>query len=104
MSLQDITLTNFFEETSTGLVLVDFWAPWSEPCKMLTSALEELASEMKGAVKVLAVNVEENKELAAIFGVVSVPNILIIKNGEMEESLIGYAPKEELMEIIGEHL
>jgi thioredoxin 1 len=103
MTILNATIDNFYEESSEGLVLVDFWAPWCGPCKMIAPILDELAEEMKDAVKIIKVNVDENPELAATFEIMSIPNMIILKNGEIEDSVIGYAPKEVIEDLINEH-
>jgi thioredoxin 1 len=70
---------------------------------MIAPILNELAEEMKDTVKIIKVNVDENPELAATFEIMSIPNMIILKNGEIEDSVIGYAPKEVIEDLINEH-
>ena len=77
-------------------VVVDFWAEWCGPCKMIAPALEDIATELKGKVKVAKLNIEENPELAAEYGVRSIPTLLIFKGGEVADMKIGAAPKTAL--------
>jgi thioredoxin 1 len=81
-------------------VVVDFWAEWCGPCKMISPALEEIASEMEGKVKIAKVNVDENQDLAVQYGVRSIPMLLMFKNGEIADQMIGAAPKARLADWI----
>jgi len=93
-----ITQSNFEEEVlkSDIPVLVDFWASWCGPCRMLAPIVEEIAVENKGVVKVGKVNVDEEPALASRYGINSIPSVLLFKNGELSGSSIGYVPKERL--------
>lgn len=101
----EITLTkdNFKEETTnTNLpVLVDFWASWCGPCRMLAPIVEQIAEEYEGKIKVGKVNVDEEPELAAAFNVSSIPTVVIIKDGAVSEVSVGYRPKAELLKLAG---
>ena len=77
-------------------VVVDFWAEWCGPCKMIAPALDEIASEMGGKVKIAKVNIDENPELAAQFGVRSIPTLMIFNGGEVADMKVGAAPKTAL--------
>ncbi|MEQ9572148.1 MAG: thioredoxin [Nitratireductor sp.] len=77
-------------------VVVDFWAEWCGPCKMIAPSLEEISKEMAGKVKVAKVNIDENPELAAQFGVRSIPTLMLYKRGEVADSKVGAAPKTAL--------
>ena len=100
----EITLTNenFEAEVlnSDIPVLVDFWAVWCMPCKMLAPVVEELANEANGAYKVGKVNVDEAPELAARFRIASIPTIVVFKNGEVYKKSIGVVPKADLEELL----
>lgn len=74
-------------------VLVDFWAVWCGPCRMLTPTIESLASEYTGKVKVAKVNVDENQQLAARYGIMSIPTVMVFKGGKVVEQFIGVQPK-----------
>jgi thioredoxin 1 len=77
-------------------VVVDFWAEWCGPCKMIGPSLEEIATEMGGKVKIAKLNIDENPELAAQFGVRSIPTLMIFKGGEVADMKVGAAPKTAL--------
>ena len=82
-------------------VVVDFWAEWCGPCKMIAPALEEIATEMQGQIKIAKINIDENPELAAQFGVRSIPTLMIFKGGEVADMKVGAAPKTALSAWIG---
>ena len=94
---------NFAQETNDGLALVDFWAPWCGPCKMIAPVLEEIDEEMNDDVKIVKLNVDENQETASKFGVMSIPTLLLFKNGEVVDQVVGFQPKEQLTEVIKKH-
>ena len=77
-------------------VLVDFWAPWCAPCNMLTPTIEALAGEYDGKVKVVKVNVDDNQELAGEYGIRGIPTVMVFKDGQVVDSMVGMKPKEEL--------
>jgi len=82
-------------------VVVDFWAEWCGPCKMIGPSLEEIAAELGGKVKIAKLNIDENPELAAQFGVRSIPTLMIFKGGEVADIKVGAAPKTALSHWIG---
>ena len=104
MAIVNATDQNFSAETSQGLVLVDFWAPWCGPCKMIAPVLEELDSEMSDTVKIAKVDVDENPETAGNFGVMSIPTLILLKDGEIVEKTVGFQPKEALAELVKKHV
>ncbi|MDK6232799.1 thioredoxin [Aerococcus sanguinicola] len=102
--VQALTDANFEAETQDGLVLVDFWATWCGPCRMQSPVIEQLDDEMGDQVKFTKVDVDENQETARRFGIMSIPTLLIKKDGEAVETLIGYTPKEKLEQILEQYL
>ena len=98
MAITHATDQTFANETGSGLVLVDFWAPWCGPCKMIAPVLEELDSEIGDKVKIVKVDVDENQETAGKFGIMSIPTLLVLKDGEVVDKVIGFQPKEALQE------
>jgi thioredoxin 1 len=102
MATVKIDSSNFQSDVlgSSEPVVVDFWAEWCGPCKMISPALEEISNEMAGQVKIAKVNVDENQDLAVQYGVRSIPMLLMFKNGEIADQMIGAAPKARLADWI----
>ncbi len=97
-----ITSENFNKEVmeSEIPVLIDFWAEWCTPCKMMSKVVEELEEELKGTIKVGKVNVDEETKLATKYGIMSIPTFMIFKNGEIVQTKIGMQDKEELKRML----
>lgn len=95
---------NFDSVTKDGVVLVDFWATWCGPCKMLSPIIDEIASEYAGKVVVGKVDVDENEEIARKYGIMAIPTIFIFNNGEIVEKITGYRLKRELQQILNEYV
>lgn len=99
----EITEQNFEKEVlnSKDTVLLDFWASWCGPCRMLSPVIEEISNEYFDKVKVGKVNVDEQSELAQKFGIMSIPTLMVFKNGEHIDTKIGVRPKTEIISMLG---
>ena len=95
----EFTDGNFKNETGDGLVLVDFWAPWCGPCRIVAPHLEELAGERED-LKIVKLNVDDNPQTAAQFSVMSIPTLLLFKHGQVAHQIIGALPKHRLVQEI----
>lgn len=102
MSVLEITRNNFEEEVikSDKPVLVDFWASWCMPCKMMSKTIDEIATEMADRVKVCKINIDEEQELAVKYGVMSIPTFLVFKNGKVAEMTVGVQEKENITKLL----
>lgn len=85
-------------------VLVDFWAEWCGPCKMLTPIIDEISKELKGKVKVLKMNIDENPNIPSEYGIRSIPTIMLFKNGEQKDTKIGLQQKSSLLDWINKSI
>ena len=99
VELTDSTFKNEVLE-SDGAVVVDFWAPWCGPCRMITPVLEELAGEYEGKLKVAKVNVDEHQDAARQYGIASIPTLLLFKGGQLVDRAIGAMPKPQLEQFV----
>jgi thioredoxin 1 len=89
----ELTNENFEATVNEGVSLVDFWAPWCGPCRMIAPVIEELAGDFEGKANICKVNTDEQQELATKFAVRSIPTILLMKDGEIVETMVGAASK-----------
>ncbi|MFN3604139.1 MAG: thioredoxin [Leptonema sp. (in: bacteria)] len=103
MAVKEITDDSFTEETSKGLVVVDFWAEWCGPCKILSPIVEELSNEMSN-VQFKKINVDENMEVANSLGITAIPTLVIYKDGHPIDKIIGLLPKVHLKKTIEKYI
>ncbi|MBP1930358.1 thioredoxin [Ammoniphilus resinae] len=105
MAIVNVTDNDFSQVVEqSGSVLVDFWAPWCGPCKMIAPVLEEIDSEIGDKLKITKLNVDENPETASRFGVMSIPTLLVFKDGQVVDKIVGFQPKDALVGTLNKHL
>ncbi len=90
----EVTSSNFEDTTKEGVSMVDFWAPWCGPCRMIAPVIEELAADFEGKAKICKVNTDEEQDLAVKFGIRSIPTILFFKDGQVVDTMIGASSKQ----------
>ena len=104
-SLQQITDATFEQETQGSTpVLVDFWAEWCGPCRMIAPVLEQVAAEQAGKLKIVKLNVDENSQTPMQFGVTGIPTMILFKDGQAVERIVGFMPKPALLNRLKPHL
>lgn len=96
MSAVALTKDNFSQSVQSGVSLVDFWAPWCGPCKMQLPIVEELSGELEGQAVIAKINVDEEPELASQFGVMSIPTLILFKDGQPVDKMVGLQSKDAL--------
>lgn len=101
MAITHLTEKNFDAETASGLVLVDFWAQWCGPCRMQAPILDELDDRLGAAVKICKLDVDEAPSVAQRFGVMSIPTLMVLKDGELVNKAVGVHTLEQLEQMLG---
>ena len=101
MSVMHLTKDNFDSVTSSGLVIVDFWAEWCGPCRMQAPILDQLEAEVGSKVKVCKLNVDDHPDIAQRFGVFSIPTIIAFRDGDQISKAVGVQSKEQLIAMLG---
>lgn len=94
----------FNQAIQSGLVLVDFWAAWCGPCKAIAPKLEEIGREMSGVVKILKMDVDQNPRTPGQFGIRGIPTLILFKDGQPVDQVVGNVPKEDLVALIKKHM
>ncbi|WP_053038774.1 thioredoxin [Staphylococcus aureus] len=104
MAIVKVTDADFDSKVESGVQLVDFWATWCGPCKMIDPVLEELAADYEGKADILKLDVDENPSTAAKYEVMSIPTLIVFKDGQPVDKVVGFQPKENLAEVLDKHL
>ncbi|HCV9130350.1 TPA: thioredoxin [Staphylococcus aureus] len=104
MAIAKVTDADFDSKVESGVQLVDFWATWCGPCKMIAPVLEELAADYEGKADILKLDVDENPSTAAKYEVMSIPTLIVFKDGQPVDKVVGFQPKENLAEVLDKHL
>ncbi|AKS67397.1 thioredoxin [Staphylococcus schleiferi] len=104
MALIEVKDSNFEEQINEGVKLVDFWATWCGPCKMIAPVLEDLAQDYDGKVDILKLDVDQNQATAAKYEVMSIPTLIVFKDGEPVDKVVGFQPKENLAQVLDKHI
>ncbi|MCE5788167.1 thioredoxin [Staphylococcus pseudintermedius] len=104
MSIIEVKDSNFDEQIQSGVKLVDFWATWCGPCKMIAPVLEDLAVDYEGKADILKLDVDQNQATAAKFEVMSIPTLIVFKDGQPVDKVVGFQPKENLAQVLDKHV
>lgn len=104
MAIVKVTDADFDSKVESGVQLVDFWATWCGPCKMIAPVLEELAADYEGKADILKLDVDENPSTAAKYEVMSIPTLIVFKDAQPVDKVVGFQPKENLAEVLDKHL
>jgi thioredoxin len=102
--VKTFTDSNFDDETKAGVVLVDFWAEWCGPCRRLAPTVDALATEYDGRATVAKLNVDENPNVPGRYAVRGIPTLLLFKDGQLAETIVGLRPKDDIAKLIERHL
>jgi len=104
MAITNLDKDNFTSEIGEGVVLVDFWAPWCGPCKMIAPILDQLDQDLNGKVQIKKLNIDEYGEIAQQYEIMSIPTMLVFKDGKQVDKALGYQPKEKLANLLEKHI
>ncbi len=102
--VKNLTDTDFDASVKNGVVLVDFWAEWCAPCRRLAPTVDQLAQEYNGRITVAKVNIDENPAVPSKFMIRGIPTLLLFKNGDLKETVVGIAAKDDLSKLLDKHL
>ena len=102
--IKSISQANFDEEIKEGIVVVDFWATWCGPCKMLGSVLEEVSKELEDKAKFTKIDVDANSMIASQYKITNIPTVLVFKNGEVVDEMSGFKPKAAVIDLVNKYL
>lgn len=102
--IKNITDNDFNKETSTGVTLTDFWATWCPPCRMQGPIIEELDKDLGDKVKITKMDVDQNRKTPAEFGIMSIPTMIIKKDGKVVDKLVGLHSKSQLVQILSQYI
>ena len=104
MSVKEVNTSEFPSAVKDGVVMVDFWAPWCGPCRMVAPVLEKLQDEMGDKVKIVKLNVDENPDVARQYGISSIPTMIVFKNGNHVETVVGASTSDRYKSLLEKHM